>query len=143
MKIMIITVGSPQLSFAQQGIAEYMKRISRFADVDLVHVKEDKKTNEKILKLCDKKFVVLLDEKGKKFSSQTLSIFLEKQKNQSQNICFVVGGPNGHTSEIRNRGDYIWSMSDLTFPHDIAMMVLVETLYRSLSISAGHPYHRD
>ena len=142
MKISIITVGSPQLSFAKEGIAEYLKRMSRFADVDLMHVKEDKKTTEKILKLCEKKFVVLLDEKGKQFSSQELADFLEQKKNQSQNLCFVIGGPDGHRQEIRERADYTWSMSELTFPHDIAMMLLMETLYRSLSINAGHPYHR-
>ena len=139
----ILTVGSPNLSFAKQGIAEYLKRISRFADLEMVHVKEDKKTTEKILKLCDKKFVVLLDENGKSFSSQKLANFLEQKKNQSQNLCFIIGGPDGHVSGIRNRADYVWSMSELTFPHDVAMMLLMETLYRSLLISAGHPYHRE
>lgn len=143
MKILIITVGSPNLSFAKQGIVEYTKRISRFANTDLVHIKEDKKTTEKILKLCEKKFVVLLDEKGRQFSSHSLAHFLEQKKNQSQDICFVIAGPDGHVSEIRDRANYFWSLSELTFPHDIAMMLLIETLYRSLSINAGHPYHRD
>ncbi len=140
---MIITLGSPQLSFAKQGLAEYMKRISRFANIEILHIKEDKKSTAKILKLCDKKFVVLLDEKGKQFSSQGLADFLEQKKNQSQNLCFVIGGPDGHEQAIRERADYLWSLSELTFPHDIAMMLLAETLYRSLSINAGHPYHRD
>lgn len=143
MKITIITVGSPNLSFTKEGIAEYMKRISRFADVEMIHVKEDKKTTEKILKLCDKKFVVLLDENGKSFLSTGLAEFLEQKKNQSQNPCFIIGGPDGHVTEIRNRADYVWSMSDLTFPHDVVVMLLVETLYRSLSINVGHPYHRE
>ncbi len=143
MKITMVTVGSPNLSFAKQGIAEYMKRISRFADVEMIHIKEDKKTTNKILKICEKKFVVLLDEKGKQFSSQELADFLEQKKNQSQDLCFVIGGPDGHEQAVRERADYVWSMSKLTFPHDIAMMLLVETLYRSLSINAGHPYHRN
>lgn len=143
MKITIVTVGSPHLSFAKEGILEYTKRISRFADCAIFHVKEDKKTTEKVLKLCEKKFVVILDEKGKSFSSKELAQFLEIKKNQSQNMCFVIGGPDGHELEIRERADYKWSLSDLTFPHDIAMMLLIETLYRSLSINNQHPYHRD
>jgi 23S rRNA (pseudouridine1915-N3)-methyltransferase len=143
MKITIVTVGSPHLSFAKDGIKEYLKRISRFSDIEMIHVKEDKKTSEKILKICEKKFVVILDEKGKQFSSQGLADFLEQKKNQSQNLCFVIGGPDGHLSEIKERADYIWSLSKLTFPHDVAIMLLVETLYRSLSINAGHPYHRN
>lgn len=143
MKITFITVGSPNLSFAKDGIAEYTKRISRFCDFELVHIKEDKKTLEKILKLCEKKFVILFDEKGKHFSSQKLSIFLDKRKMAGQDICFLIGGPDGHVSEIRKRGDFLFSLSDLTLPHDLAMMFGVETIYRSLSILENHPYHRE
>jgi len=143
MKITIITVGSPQLSFAKEALTEYMKRISRFAQVEPIHVKEDKKTTEKILKLCEKKYVIVLDEHGKSFSSQSLADFLEQKNNHSIELYFVIGGPQGHESEIRNRADFSWSFSRLTFPHDMAMVILVETLYRSLSINAGHPYHRE
>lgn len=122
---------------------EYTKRINRFVDFTMVHVREDKKTNQKILSLCEKTFCVLLDENGKHYSSQTLAVFLEKQKNQSRDLSFVIGGPDGHRPEIRERADLVWSLSELTFPHDIAMMLTVETLYRSLTINAGHPYHRD
>ncbi len=100
MKITIVTIGKPRLSFAKDAIAEYIKRIAHFADTNLIHIKEDKKSTEKILKLCEKKFVVLLDEKGKQFSSQGLADFLEQKKNQSQDICFIISGPDGHKSEI-------------------------------------------
>ena len=142
MKITIITIGKPQLSFVKDAIVEYTKRITRFADVVLLHIKEDKKSTEKVLKLCEKKFVILLDEKGSQFSSQGLADFLEQKNIQSQNLCFIIGGPDGHDPEVEKRADYILSMSKLTFPHDIATMLLIETLYRSLSILAGHPYHR-
>lgn len=143
MKITIVTVGLPQLSFAKEGINEYLKRISRFADCDLVSIKENKKTTEKILKICEGKKVVLLDEQGKQFSSHGLAIFLEKERNMSSELCLVIGGPNGHVPEVQSCADARWSLSLLTFPHDIATMILIETLYRSLSINAGHPYHRD
>lgn len=143
MKIKIITVGTPHLSFAKQGIEEYNKRISRFADVDIIHVKENKDTDKKILNYINTDFCILLDETGKQHSSRSLADFLEKQKNQSQNISIIVGGPDGHSETIRNKSNYMWSLSKLTFPHDIATMLVCETLYRSLTINAAHPYHRD
>jgi len=143
MKITIITVGNPQLSFAKEGIAEYQKRISRFADLSLVHVKENMASDKKILDHIGNDFCIVLDEIGNQYSTQGLSTFLEKQKNQSRNISFVIGGPDGHSDEIRQRADSLWSLSQLTFPHDIAIMLVIETLYRSLSFSAGHPYHRE
>jgi 23S rRNA (pseudouridine1915-N3)-methyltransferase len=143
MKIQLITVGSPNLSFAKEWIQEYKKRITRFADLDLIHVKENKQTSQKILNYIGNDFCILLDELGKEYTSLELSEFLEKRKNQSQNITMVIGGPNGHVPKIQDRADILLSLSKLTFPHDIAMMLCLETLYRSLSISAGHPYHRN
>ena len=143
MKIKLITVGSPQLSFAKEGILEYQKRISRFADVTVFHVKENKETDKKIMECIDNDFCILLDEKGKEYSTKELSLFIEKQKNQSRNISVVIGGPDGHTDAVRGRSDHLMSLSRLTFPHDIAIMITLETLYRSLTVLSGHPYHRE
>ena len=142
MKIQIITVGKPQLSFAQQGIEEYTKRLSRFADIQVHHVKENKDTDQKILKLIANDVCVLLDETGKEYSTETLSQFLEQKKNHSLNLSFVIGGPDGHSQDIRNRADLCWALSVLTFPHDIATMLTLEALYRALSVLEGHAYHR-
>ncbi len=143
MKIKIITVGSPHLPFARQGIDEYLKRIKRFADVTIVHVKENKKTTQKILETIDRDYCILLDEKGREYSSRDLSLFLDRLKQTYSSISIVIGGPNGHKPEIYERGDTQLSLSQLTLPHDLAMLFLCESLYRSCTISAGHPYHRD
>lgn len=142
MKITLITFGSPQLYFAKEGIAEYSKRIVRFADFNCVHIKEGKKAESQVMKIIEKKILILLDEKGRDFTTQELSFFLEKQKNQSQHLCFVVGGPDGHSNFLKKQAHFMWSLSSLTFPHDIATMLAIETVYRSLSLLAGHPYHR-
>lgn len=136
-------MGSPHLSFAKEGIKEYKKRISRFADVSVIHIKENKDTEKKIISQIGTNFCVLLDEKGREYDSRGLADFLDTHKNQSRDIVVVIGGPDGHTEAIRNRSDHDWSLSPLTFPHDIAMMITLETLYRSLTILSGHPYHRD
>lgn len=142
MNIQVITVGKPNLTFAKEGIEEYTKRLSRFVNFSLHHVKENSSTEEKILKLVDRDFCVLLDEIGKEYTTEQFAGFLEKQKTQSRNISFLIGGPDGHTEAIRNRADASIALSQLTFPHDIATMLTLEALYRGFSILEGHPYHR-
>jgi 23S rRNA (pseudouridine1915-N3)-methyltransferase len=143
MKIKLITVGSPQLSFAREGIIEYQKRITRFANIEILHLKKNKYTDTKIKDALGNYFCILLDEKGIEFSTQELAHFIEQKKNNSQNIAIIIGGPNGHSDEIKALGCYSLSLSRLTFPHDIAMMVVLETFYRSLTLLFGHPYHRE
>jgi len=144
MKISIITIGSPKLSFAKDGIAEYMKRIQKFSQTEMIHVKEGKDQDKKLIKAVGSSFCVLLDEKGQEYTSSELALFLDKKEQQSiSNIAFVIGGPDGHTQDIYEKGDIKLSLSKLTLPHDLAMLFTVETLYRSLSINNNHPYHRD
>ena len=120
-----------------------MKRLSGFEQCRLLHIKENKKTTDKILKEIGNDYCVLLDEKGKTYSTLEFAQFLESQKNQSRSCSFVIGGPDGHVEIIRNRADTLWSLSSLTFPHDIATLLCCEALYRSSSLLQGHPYHRE
>lgn len=143
MKLKLITIGVPQLSFAKEGIKEYTKRISRFADIEVLHLKENKSTETKIKKALEDYICILMDENGKEYSSHQLASFIEKKKNQSINVAIIIGGPDGHSDLVRSLSQQSISLSRLTFPHDIAMMITLETLYRSLTILAGHPYHRD
>jgi len=142
MKITIITVGKPHLSFAKEGIDEYIKRIGAFAQVSLFPIKENKDTESKITKLVAGSVCILLDETGKLFSTQELADAFESYKNKGENISLVIGGPDGHSDSIRSLSDASWALSPLTFPHDIATMLTTEAVYRALSLSAGHPYHR-
>lgn len=143
MKIKLITVGSPQLSFAKEAVKEYTKRLSRFVDIDLIHIKENKDTDKKIIQVIGNYKCLLLDEKGTQYSSRGFAKYIEKQKNQSHNMAIIIGGPDGHSDAIRNISNNMMSLSRLTFPHDVAMMIVLETLYRSHAILTGHPYHRD
>jgi len=142
MHITLITVGNPKGCY-QDLFAEYTKRLSRFVAVSVEHIKENKDTEQKIIQKTGKSFCVLLDEHGTVFSSQELAYFLDKKAlHGASNISFVIGGADGHTSAVRARADFVWSLSPLTFPHELAAVLLAESLYRALSISAGHPYHR-
>lgn len=143
MKIKIITVGTPQLSFAKEGIKEYTKRLSRFANIEVNHIKEGRDTNKKITQAVGNYRCLLLDEKGIEYSSREFASFLDKQKNQSNNLAIVIGGPDGHPEIMQDLSQEMMSLSRLTFPHDVATMIVLEALYRSHAILAGHPYHRD
>lgn len=143
MKIKIITIGEPKLSFAKTGFGEYVKRLRGYHKVEVLHFPDAVK-DEKIIKDVDNTFCVVLDENGREFTSRELAEFLEKKSTHGiGEMCFLIGGPDGHSDEIKIRADLLMSMSQLTFPHDIAMMVLAETLYRASTINSNHPYHRD
>lgn len=98
---------------------------------------------EQILaKLVATEQVVLLDERGKELSSRTLAASLADWQADSRDLCFIIGGPDGVPDTIRQRADFIWSLSQLTLPHGMARVLLAEQLYRAWSLQAGHPYHR-
>ncbi len=143
MRIKIITIGKPKGDF-ESLFNEYVKRIGSFEKVEVFHIKEDSNAEKKASDLMEKTFKVIMSEEGKKFSSRSFAQFLEKRENAGQgDISFFIGGPDGHSMEMRDSADTLMSMSDLTMPHDLAMVFMVETIYRSLSINNNHPYHRD
>ena len=142
MKIKVVTIGSPALSFAKEGIAEYQKRLSKYADVEFIHIKEDKEQTKKVIKAVDKSYVIFLDEKGKQKTSRQFSDFLNKKLQEHTTVSFVLGGPDGHSGELLAYADELYSLGQQTLPHDLALLVLTEGLYRSFTIACGHPYHR-
>ncbi len=140
----IITIGRPQLGYAVTGFDFYVGRLRHLAQVEVYHIKENKDADKKVLAAIGKSFCMLLDEKGKEFTSIQLAQFLaNKQTSGISHITVVIGGPDGHTPAIRERADFTLALSRLTFPHDLATLITTETLYRALSINSGHPYHRE
>ena len=90
----------------------------------------------------DNSYVVVLDDKGKEFTSEGLAAFLEKRLQESRkDIVFVVGGAFGVGEEVRARAAYTWSLSKLTFPHELVRSILAESLYRACTIMKGEKYH--
>jgi 23S rRNA (pseudouridine1915-N3)-methyltransferase len=143
MRLHIVTIGQPKLSYAKQGWEEYIKRLSRFHQLRISHL-SDKHANDsqQIKQTIGSAYTVAMEVTGQQMTSQQLSQFLDKRAPEGREVCFVIGGPDGLPTDIIQAADYQWSLSQLTFPHDLAMLVLAETLYRSSTISAGHPYHR-
>lgn len=141
MKLHLITVGKPKLGYAVAGWDEYTKRLSHFHDVKITHISDKNNDAKHILEAAGNSYKVGLIIKGQPLSSPQLAEFLDKRAQDGRELSFIIGGPDGLPDEVQRSCDLKWSFSDLTLPHDLAMVVLTEALYRASTILAGLPYH--
>ena len=159
MKIKIVTVGKLKEKYLKDGIAEYAKRISRFATIEIIELADEKtpdrasdSENAKILdvegnrilsKIGDREFVVVLAIEGKTLSSEELSKQLEQASiNGFSTLTFVIGGSLGLSKEVKKRANLSVSFGRLTLPHQLMRLVLTEQIYRAFTIQQGSPYHK-
>ena len=145
MRLHLITVGEPRLAYARAGWQEYTARLRRYHKLQISHVtgKTPAAESEAIRRAAGKAPLILLDPRGRQFSSGALSAYLDARAlGGTGELAFAVGGPDGHTDGLRAGAGLLWSLGELTLPHDLAMVVLAEALYRAATISAGEPYHR-
>ena len=159
MKIKIVTVGKLKEKYLKDGIAEYSKRISRFATVEMIELADEKtpdrasdSENAKILcvegnrilsKIGEREFVVVLAIEGKTLSSEEFSKQLEQASiNCSSTLTFVIGGSLGLSKEVKKRANLSVSFGRLTLPHQLMRLVLIEQIYRAFTIQQGSPYHK-
>jgi len=102
------------------------------------------KEGQRMLKAIPKGNVIIaLDEEGEQWQTKQLSQQLKTWHDSQQNISLLIGGPDGLAAECRQRAQYIWSLSQLTLPHALVQVIVLEQLYRAVSIIQGHPYHRS
>lgn len=155
MKITLIWPGKTKEDFIKSGIAKYIKYIRPMAKVEIIEVKEAKggeisgygkgldEEGRRILEQAKKGTggagpgYVLLDERGKQMTSPEFAKFMEN----SGGGRFVIGGAYGVSSEVRQKAAFTLSLSKMTLPHELARVVLLEQIYRGLSISSGKGYH--
>lgn len=142
MKLHIITIGEPKLDYAKKGWEEYWRRLGHYHSLRATHIPDKHNDTEHILAAAEGSYKVGLVIKSKEFSSPELANFLEKRALEGREVSFIIGGPDGLPAEVIDAMDYQWSFGSLTLPHDLAMVVLLETLYRASTINAGQPYHR-
>ena len=148
MKLRVLWVGKTKNPQIAKMCADYASRIEHFLPLNIVEVKEPKggmrAEAEKILAaLGDSERVVVLDPKGKAFTSEQLAKFIQQHMtSDSRRLTFVIGGYEGLADSVKSRGDVQWSLSSLTFTHDLTRVVLLEQLYRALSIIHNLPYSR-
>ncbi|HEX8182108.1 MAG TPA: 23S rRNA (pseudouridine(1915)-N(3))-methyltransferase RlmH [Candidatus Saccharimonadales bacterium] len=142
MKIHIITIGEPKLPYARAGWAEYIDRLKHYHTVRITHIADKHNDAGHLLQATGQAYSVALVIESTQLSSHELARFIEARNQDGREVTFLIGGPDGLPSEVIAAADMQWSFSRLTFPHDLAMVVLAETLYRASTIAAGQPYHR-
>jgi 23S rRNA (pseudouridine1915-N3)-methyltransferase len=157
MKLVLLVTGKTDQAWIREGVAEYEKRISKYARFELVTLPDVKnpgnrsaaavkeKEAEKMLSAFKSEdHVVLLDEHGRRYSTMALAAYMRgAMMLPKKRMVFVVGGPWGFHQSVRDRADHILSLSDLTFSHQVVRLLFAEQLYRVLSVIAGDPYHHE
>jgi 23S rRNA (pseudouridine1915-N3)-methyltransferase len=143
MKLHVITIGKPKLTYASLAWEEYLGRLKRLHEVKTTQIPDKfAYSAEKILEAAGSSYKVILEITGEQLSSPELADFLKKRALEAQEVCFIIGGPEGLPQAVIDKADFQLSFSNLTFPHDLAMVILLEALYRASTINAGLPYHK-
>ena len=142
MKLKIAWIGKTKQSAIQTLTDEYLKRLSRYAEVEAVALKDEAALIGPSADRRSKHTLVVLDERGKQFSSEELATFLgDYQDRNPLPLMFAVGAADGFTPQVRQTAALVLSLGKMTLPHELARVVLLEQLYRAFTILKRHPYH--
>lgn len=157
MKFVVIAVGRKMPAWIDAGFSEYAQRMPRECRTELLEVKpatrsgtggktvqqwlaiEAERIRAALPARCMK---VVLDERGRSFTTADLARRIERWKQEGRDVAFVIGGADGTASGLRQDADLLLALSPLTLPHGLCRVILAEQLYRAASLLAGHPYHR-
>jgi len=151
--IKIICVGKIKEKYINDGINEYLKRLSAFEKIEIVEVKEynnkDIETNislegkEILSKINEKDYCITLEILGKNIDSISFAYLLNDLKcHKSTNISLIIGGSNGLSNEVKERSNCALSFSNMTFPHQLMRLILLEQVYRAYTILNNKEYHK-
>ena len=143
-KIYFVVVGKIKESFYREAVAEYAKRISRFAKVEIKELSEGANPEteaDDILRAC-KGYVIALAVEGEKLSSEKLAKKMQALTDAGKDITFIIGSSCGLSDRVKSVADYKLSFSDMTFPHQLMRVILAEQVYRAFMINAGSTYHK-
>ena len=142
----VITVGKPTLPWAKQGAEDYLKRLQRTGRIEWVVIKEGapEVVAAKMIAAAEGCLKVVLDERGETWRSLDLAKWMDQRQQEGvKRAALLIGGADGHTEGLRESADVCWSLSRLTLQHEMALIVVLEQLYRAGSILRGEPYHRE
>lgn len=157
MRIAIVAVGTRMPDWVDTACGEYLKRLSRDLRIDVVEVRAEPRTGSATSRetLVSAEAVrieaaipqgvrrVALDERGRAVTTRELADRLRGWMEDGRDATLLIGGPDGLAKRLLTGADETLSLSKLTLPHALARVVLVEQLYRAMSVLKGHPYHRD
>ena len=159
MKVTIIAVGKIKEHYLKEGIEEYSKRLSRFCDLRIIEAADEpapddlsaareeqiksREASRVLGKVKDGDYLIVLDVKGAKKSSEEFAKVLKNcMISGNSSITFVIGGSLGLAPELIRKANVRLSLSDMTFPHQLTRLILLEQIYRAFKIINGEPYHK-
>ena len=157
MKIKVIVIGKTNKSFLIEGENEYLKRLKRYVNFEKIEIpdlknakkmsrNEIKEKEGKLIlqKVDNQSFVVLLDEKGREFTSLKFSGWLQDKMNHSiKSVTFIIGGAYGFSDEVYQKANEKIAVSKMTFSHQMIRMIFFEQIYRGFTILNNEPYHHE
>ncbi len=152
MKLRIVWIGKTKDGNISRLVSDYSSRIERFLPLEIVEVKEPRvdeskrqqAEGEKMLASLDSSDrVVVLDPRGKAWTSEQFAgVVAKHMRADPRRLTFVIGGFSGVSDALKNRADIVWSLSPLTFTHDLCRVLILEQIYRALAIIHNHPYSK-
>lgn len=158
MKIRILTIGQKMPSWVLTGFEDYFKRIQPFVQTQIIELPMAKRGKNDsaadILKYCQiegehilsaikqNETLIALEVGGRELSTEKLAETMQHWTLQGQDVVLAIGGPDGLSDDVRKAASWHWSLSKLTLPHPMVRIILIEQLYRAMSINHNHPYHR-
>lgn len=146
MHLKLIAIGKPSLDWARGGIADYYKRLTRYTNASLEYVKEGTaaQNSERLLKASEGCRRIVMDQRGTLLTTDAARQAMDRWERDAgtKHVAFLIGGADGHMDALRSKGDEMWALTPLTLQHELALVVLLEQLYRVHTIKRGEPYHR-
>ncbi|MDR1529034.1 MAG: 23S rRNA (pseudouridine(1915)-N(3))-methyltransferase RlmH [Burkholderiales bacterium] len=155
MRLKIVTFGTRLPNWVNDGVAEYLKRLPRDWSLDFIELKPEARNHGRsvaqLLSLEARRIDaatgdamrVVLDERGQSWTTTELAKHLQNWRAAARDVALIIGSADGVDAEFKARADRLWSLSNLTIPHGIARILVIEQLYRAISLINGHPYHRE
>ncbi len=143
-KVNLVCVGKLKEEYLKSAVAEYAKRLSRFCRLEIKELAEGKNLAEEaqpILKAA-KGYKIALCVEGEKCSSEALAAQIKKLCDKGEEISFIIGSSQGLDGAVKSQSDKKLSFSDMTFPHRLMRVILLEQIYRSFMINSGSEYHK-
>jgi 23S rRNA (pseudouridine1915-N3)-methyltransferase len=156
MRIKLLAIGSRMEDWLRAGVQAYAGRLPREFRLEIEDIPLagrtaggdpaaalDKEGARVLARLKPGDHAVVLDERGEQWSSRELAVQLGRWREDHGQVALLIGGPEGFAPAVRRRANQTWSLSRLTLPHALVKLVVVEQLYRAVTIQQGHPYHKD
>ena len=155
MRINLIAIGKKMPDWISHGVEHYKKQLPKNYNFTItalesqnrksISAENTKNLEEKLIldAASGSSLLIAFDELGKQQSSKELSKSIEKWQLEGESVAMIIGGADGLSSELKQKCNLIWSLSNLTLTHSMARLLLVEQLYRGHSLMTNHPYHRS